>query len=328
MLSEANGDAGARGGRGTIGATSSLTRFAWLSIAAALTTMALKSVAWAVTGSVGLLSDAAESSVNLVAGVVALVALRIAVRPPDEGHNFGHAKAEYFSASIEGVMIFLAAAAIIATSVERLIHPRALDNVGAGLAVSGVAGVINGVVAVVLLRAGRHHRSLALTADGKHLLTDVWTSVGVIVGVVAVSLTGFVRLDPIVALLVGLNIIVTGVQLLGRSVAGLMDHAIPPADRAQLDEVLAHFARRRGVSFHGIRTREVGRDQLVSFHVVVPGDWSVQRGHDLMGEIESALGDAMTNTYIQARLEPEGARCAERPAGAGDRMGPGRGSRA
>jgi cation diffusion facilitator family transporter len=307
---------GARTGQGTNPAAA-LTRFAWLSIGAALGTMGIKTVAWAITGSVGLLSDAAESSVNLVAAVVALIALRIAARPPDEGHNFGHAKAEYFSAWFEGLMIFAAAAAIIVTSVERLLHPRALDNVAEGLVVSGLAGVLNAMVGVTLLRAGRRHRSLTLTADGKHLLTDVWTSVGVIVGVIAVSVTGFVRLDPIVALFVGVNIVVTGVRLLGRSAAGFMDHAIAPQARADLDRVLAGFSSRWGVSFHDIRTREAGRDQLVSLHVVVPGDWSVQRGHDLLGELEAALGDAMANTYVQARLEPRGAPCAEQPDDAG-----------
>ena len=235
-----------------------LTRFAWLSIAAALITLTLKAVAAAMTGSVGLLSDAAESIVNLVAAVVALVALRVAARPPDEGHNFGHGKAEYLSASVEAVMIFVAAVAIIVAAVDRLLHPRPLEDVGAGLAVSAAAGVVNGAVAVVLVRAGRRYRSLALTADGKHLLTDVWTSVGVIVGVVLVAVTGYVRLDPIVALLVGVNIVVTGAGLLSRSVAGLMDHAIPAPALAELDRVLGDFAEQRGVSFH-VRPHSRGR---------------------------------------------------------------------
>ena len=286
-----------------------LTRFAWLSIGAAITTMALKAAAWAVTGSVGLLSDAAESTVNLVAAVVALSALRIAATPPDQGHNFGHAKAEYFSAAIEAVMIFLAAAAIIITSIERFIHPRALDNVGTGLLVSAVAAVVNGVVGVILIRAGRRHRSLALTADGKHLLTDVWTSVGVVVGIVGVAVTGFQRLDPIVAFLVGVNIIVTGSRLLVRSVSGLMDHAIPPQDRARLDQVLADFAAHRDVSFHSIRTREIGPDQLVSLHVVVPAEWSVRRGHDLAGDLEETLGAQMERMYVESHVEPAGEPC-------------------
>ena len=291
-------------------AARSLTRFAWLSIAAALITLTLKAVAAAMTGSVGLLSDAAESVVNLVAAVVALLALRIAARPPDEGHNFGHGKAEYFSASVEAVMIFVAAVAIIAAAVERLLYPRPLENVGAGLVVSAAAGVVNGAVAMVLIRAGRRYRSLALTADGRHLLTDVWTSVGVIVGVVLVAVTGYVRLDPIVALLVGLNIVVTGVALLARSVAGLMDHAIPAPARAELDRVLEEFAQQRGVSIHAVRTREVGRDHVVSLHAVVPAGWSVEQGHALTLELEAAVAGRLQDTYLQIHVEPQGHVCA------------------
>jgi cation diffusion facilitator family transporter len=292
-------------------AARSLTRFAWLSIAAALVTLVLKAVAAAMTGSVGLLSDAAESIVNLIAAVVALVALRIAARPPDEGHNFGHGKAEYFSAAVEAVMIFAAAVAIIASAVERLLHPRPLENVGAGLLVSAVAGAVNGAVALVLVRAGRRYRSLALTADGRHLLTDVWTSIGVIVGVVLVAATGYVRLDPIVALLVGGNIVVTGVGLLRRSVAGLMDHAIPPPARAELDRVLEDVAQQRGVSIHAVRTREVGRDHVVSVHAVVPAEWSVEQGHALTLELESAVADRLQDTYLQTHLEPQGHVCVD-----------------
>lgn len=295
-------------------AARSLTRFAWLSIAAALLTLTLKTVAAAMTGSVGLLSDAAESIVNLVAAVVALLALRIAARPPDEGHNFGHGKAEYFSASVEAVLIFLAAVAIIVAAVERLLHPRPLENVGVGLVVSAAAGGINGAVAMVLLAAGRRYRSLALTADGKHLLTDVWTSIGVIGGVVLVAATGYARLDPIVALLVGVNIVVTGAGLLARSVAGLMDHAIPPPARAELDRVLQEFARQRGVSIHAVRTREVGRDHVVSVHTVVPAQWSVEQGHALTLELEAAVAERLQDTYLQTHVEPRGHVCADEAA--------------
>ena len=193
--------------------TRDLRRFAWLSIAAAIATITLKAGAWLLTGSVGLLSDAAESIVNLVAAVVALVALTVAGRPADDDHHFGHAKAEYFSAAVEGLMIFVAAAVILVTAVERFLHPQPIDNVGVGLAVSVVASVINGLVAMVLVRAGRRHDSITLRADGQHLLTDVWTSVGVVAGVLLVALTGWQRLDPIVAFLVGINIVLTGVRL-------------------------------------------------------------------------------------------------------------------
>ena len=307
-------------------AARSLTRFAWLSIGAALATLTLKSVAAAMTGSVGLLSDAAESIVNLVAAVVALLALRIAARPPDEGHNFGHGKAEYFSASVEAVLIFVAAVAIIVAAVERLLHPRPLENVGVGLVVSAAAGAVNGAVAVVLIRTGRRYRSLALTADGKHLLTDVWTSIGVIVGVVLVAVTGYARLDPIVALLVGVNIVVTGVALLARSVAGLMDHAIPAPARAELDRVLEDFAQQRGVTIHAVRTREVGRDRVVSVHAVVPAGWSVEQGHALTLEIEAAVAERLQDAYLQTHVEPQGHVCALEAASADRR--PQRGTRA
>ena len=293
-----------------------LTRFAWLAIAAAVTTMALKGTAWALTGSVGFLSDAAESIVNLVAALVALLALRVAARPADASHNFGHAKAEYFSAAVEGILILVAAVAIMIAAVERLIHPIVLENIGIGLGVSVVAGVINGVVGVVLLRAGARYRSLTLTADGRHLLTDVWTSLGVIVGVTAVALTGIERLDPVVALAVGVNIIVTGTRLLVRSVGGLMDHALPPHVQAELARVLESFSSDREVTFHAVRTRESGRHQVVDLHVVVPGDWTVRRGHDVAAEVEAAVGAALESCHAKAHLEPRGARCPDAGRGA------------
>ena len=298
------------GGRGSTGARS-LTPFAWLSIAAALTTLTLKTLAAWMTGSVGLLSDAAESVVNLVAAVVALLALRIAARPADTHHNFGHGKAEYLSASVEAVMIFAAAVAIIVTAVPRLVEPRPLENVGPGLLVSVAAGAVNGVVAVTLVRAGRRHRSLALTADGKHLLTDVWTSVGVVVGVVLVALTGFARLDPVVALLVAANIVVTGGGLLTQAVGGLMDRAIPAGARTELDGVLEDFAQQHGVSFHAVRTRAVGRTHLVSVHLVVPARWSVVRSHSVTLDLEGAVAGRLQDTFIQTHVEPAGHECAD-----------------
>src|SRR3954454_6347589 len=204
-----------------------LFRLLWLSIAAAVATISLKTVAWLLTGSVGLLSDAAESVVNLVAAIVALLALRWATKPADEDHAYGHAKAEYFSAGVEGALIFVAAISIAVAAVSRLIDPQAIDDVGVGLAVSAVASAINLAVGLVLLRAGRRHRSITLEADGRHLMTDVWTSAGVIIGVAAVAVTGWERLDPIVALLVAANIVITGVGLVRRSVGGLMDRALP-----------------------------------------------------------------------------------------------------
>lgn len=284
-------------------ARESLTRYAWLSIAAAVATIALKSGAYLLTDSVGLLSDAAESVVNLIAAIVALVALTVAARPPDEGHHFGHTKAEYLSAVVEGVMIFVAATYIIWTASQRFLHPVELDNVGVGLAVSALASVINGLVALVLLRVGRRHRSMTLTADGKHLLTDVWTSVGVVVGVLLVAVTGFLRLDPVVALLVGLNIIRTGWHLIQQSVGGLLDRSLDPESQARIDGVLAEFAGEE-VRFHAVRTREAGHRGFLSMHVLVPGAWSVQRGHDLLEQIEQRLSERVDHLEVSAHLEP------------------------
>ncbi len=281
----------------------SLTKYAWLSIAAALATITLKTGAFVVTGSVGLLSDAAESVVNLVAAVVALVALRVAAMPADHNHHFGHGKAEYFSAWIEGLMIFVAAAVIMASAVERLINPKPLESVGLGLAISAVATVINGVVGVLLLRVGRQHRSITLEADGHHLLTDVWTSVGVIVAVGLVAVTGWERLDPVVAIVVALNILVMGTRLVLRSTAGLMDHALPAEDHALILGVLDRF-RRDDVQFHALQTRESGHHRFVSVHVLVPGAWSVQQGHDLLEDLESAVCTALPDAEVHTHLEP------------------------
>ncbi|AKT50211.1 cation diffusion facilitator family transporter [Arsenicicoccus sp. oral taxon 190] len=280
-----------------------LRRYAWLSIAAAVVTIALKAGAWALTGSVGLLSDAAESVVNLVAAVVALVALTVAAQPADEGHHFGHAKAEYFSAAVEGLMIFVAAAVILVSSVERFLHPQPLDNLGIGLAISVVASVVNGLVALVLMRAGREHDSITLRADGKHLLTDVWTSVGVVAGVLLVGITGWERLDPVVAFLVGINIIVTGVGLLRESVGGLMDSALPEERHREIAAELRQFAG-DDVDFHGLRTRKSGHQEFAELHLLVPGHWTVRRGHDLAEDVEQALHRASPALQVIIHLEP------------------------
>lgn len=280
-----------------------LTSYAWLSIAAALATMAMKGLAFWITGSVGLLSDALESSVNLVAAVVALVALTVAARPPDEEHAYGHAKAEYFSAGVEGAMIFVAALAIAVTAVDRLIHPVELERVGLGLAVTVVAALVNLGVALILLRVGHRERSITLEADGRHLLTDVWTSGGVVVGVALVAVTGWLRLDPVVALLVAANILVTGWRLLRRSAGGLMDEALPAEERTALDDVLARYVG-ADVQFHAVRTRTAGRRSFMSLHVLVPGRWSVQAGHDLADEVEQELEAAVPGLTVVTHLEP------------------------
>ena len=281
----------------------SLTRFAWLSIAAALVTIALKLSAYLLTGSVGLLSDAAESVVNLVAAVVALVALHVAARPADAGHHYGHGKAEYFSAGLEGLMIFVAAAVILVSAVERFLHPQPLESLGAGLTISLVATGVNGAVGLLLLRQGRAHRSPTLVADGKHLMTDVWTSVGVVVGVLAAGLTGWERLDPVVAAVVGANILVTGYRLAAFSVTQLLDATLPDEDQAAIVGVLEHY-HSADVAFHALQTRTSGRHRFASVHVLVPGGWTVQRGHDLVEEIEASLRAALPDLTVATHLEP------------------------
>ena len=285
------------------GVSPGLTKFAWLSIAAAVVTIGLKSGAYLLTGSVGLLSDAAESLVNLVAAVVALIALHAAALPADENHNFGHGKAEYFSAGIEGLMIFVAAGVILVSSVERFLHPAALQSVGLGLAISTVATGVNWAVGLLLLRAGAAHRSVTLAADGKHLLTDVWTSAGVIVGVLLVGLTGWQRLDPIVAAIVGVNILLTGFRLVSASVTSLLDAAMPPDDLARVTAVLDE-KRTAEVDFADVRTRESGRHRFVSMTVLVPGSWTVEQGHEVTEAVEAAIANDLPDTTVQTHLEP------------------------
>jgi len=280
----------------------SLTRFAWLSIAAALVTIGLKTSAYLITGSVGLLSDAVESLVNLVGGVLALAMLTIAARPADEDHAYGHSKAEYFSSGVEGTLILIAAASIAVAGVQRLLDPRPLEQVGLGLGVTALAALVNFGVALLLLRAGQRANSITLEANAHHLLTDVWTSVGVIVGVGAVAVTGWVRLDPILALLVAANIVRTGTVIVHRSISGLMDTALPAPQRRLIDQVLETY-RRQGVEFHATRTRQSGARRFVSTHVLVPGDWTVQKGHELVDRIEADIRAALPEATVFTHLE-------------------------
>ncbi|MDX2356387.1 cation diffusion facilitator family transporter [Dietzia sp. PP-33] len=283
---------------------STLKKFAWLSVATSIVTIALKLVAWWVTGSVGLLADAAESVVNLVAAVIALIAITVAERPADDDHQYGHSKAEYFSAGVEGAMIFVAAAFILYTGVERLINPEPIDSLGVGLAISIVAAVVNGVVGTLLLRAGVRHRSPTLKADGKHLITDVVTSVGVVIGVALVWVTGWEFLDPVVAIAVGLNILFIGYRLVHESGMGLMDATLPEADNQAIEEVLDRHRQPGRVDFHELRTRESGKWRFVEFHALVPGDWSVDRGHDLVEKVEQEIHAALPHSHITTHLEP------------------------
>ena len=274
-----------------------------MSIIVSVVVFGMKMAAWWATGSVGLLSDALESTVNIVAAVVALFALRTAMKPADAMHHFGRGKAEYFSASIEGFMILLAALIIVYTAIDRIISPRELEQIGWGLTISTVAAVINGGAALILLRAGKLHRSPVLIADGKHLMTDVWTSVGVIVGVGLVVVTGWNRLDGIVALAVGLNIIVTGINLLRSSTAGLMDKALSDDDHLKIVNVLTKYESDE-VKFHALQTREAGRQRFVSMHVLVPGAWTIQKGHDLSENLEADIIAELPETIITTHVEP------------------------
>ena len=267
-------------------ATQSTRRFAWLAIATAVVTIALKYVAYLQTDSVGLLSDALESVVNLVAAVAALIALTVAEQEPDEDHAYGHSKAEYFSSGFEGLLILIAAGTIAWTAIPRLLEPVALEGVGAGVVVSTAASAINLAVAMVLLRASRARTSITLEANARHLITDVWTSVGVLVAVVAVALTGWARLDAIIALLVAANIVWTGYGLIRRSMLGLLDTAIPAQEIVTVDAVLSRFHKPGVIETHALRTRQAASRRFVSIHILVPGAWSVERGHDLAHTIE------------------------------------------
>jgi cation diffusion facilitator family transporter len=276
-----------------------------MSIAAAVFTIGLKSAAYLLTGSVGLLSDALESLVNLVGALMALTMLTIAARPADEEHTFGHSKAEYFSSGVEGTLIIFAAIGIVWTALPRLIEPKPLEQVGLGLAVSVVASLVNFGVSVVLLRAAKKNRSITLEANAHHLMTDVWTSVGVLGGVGLIALTGWLRLDPIVAFIVAGNIVFTGFRIVKESVLGLMDTALPEAEQKVIkDAIQKHLTA--DVQYHALRTRQAGARRFISFHVIVPGDWTVQRGHQLLEIIEADLRNILPDVTVFTHLESLG----------------------
>jgi cation diffusion facilitator family transporter len=280
-----------------------LRRYAWLSIMAAVSTILLKGFAWWLTGSVGLLSDAIESFVNLAGAVMALWMLSVAAQPADEDHPYGHGKAEYFSSAFEGFLILLAAGSIAYTAIDRLLHPQVLGAVRLGILVSIVASVINFATAGVLQRVGREHHSITLQADAQHLMTDVWTSAGVILGVGLVWLTSWHWLDPAVALLVAANIVWTGWQLMHRSASGLMDAALPKLQVEKIEALLATYAA-EGISYHALRTRQAGQRSFISLHVLVPGRWTIQQGHDWVERIEADLRGMVPNSHVTTHLEP------------------------
>ena len=283
--------------------TSHLKRYAWLSISAAIATILLKGIAWWMTGSVGLLSDALESFVNLAGALMALAMLSLAGTPADDRHAYGHGKAEYFSSAFEGFLILLAAFSIAYTAIDRWLHPQVLQDVGVGLLVSVVATLINLFAARELLKAGREFNSITLEADAKHLMTDVWTSVGVIIAVGLVWVSGWLWLDPLIALLVALNIVWTGWQLLHRSASGLMDESLPEEQIGEIESVLENY-RRQGLEFHALRTRQAGRQAFITLHVLVPGEWTVQRGHDEVEQIEADIRAVVPFSHLTTHLEP------------------------
>lgn len=283
--------------------TRSLTWFAGLSIAAAIFTISLKFAAYLLTDSVGLFSDAMESMINLAGAMMAFAMLKIAARPADESHAYGHSKAEYFSSGFEGLLIFIAAILIGISSVERLINPRNIEQVGTGLVISVIASLINFFVSITLKKAGRRYNSITLEADARHLMTDVWTSGGVLLGIGGVAITGWLRLDPIIALLMAANIIWSGISIFRKSISGLMDRALSAEDQARIKDILESHAT-ENVEFHALRTRQSAARPFVSFHVLVPGSWSVLEGHELIENIEADLRKAFPGIILLSHLEP------------------------
>ena len=282
----------------------SLTRYAWLSIAAALITIPLKAGAYWLTGSVGLLSDAIESVVNLLAAIMALSMLTIAARPPDDSHAYGHGKAEYFSSNVEGVLILVAAAGIAVTAVNRMLNPREIEQAGIGVAISIIASLVNFIVARILLKAGKKYASITLEADAHHLMTDVWTSGGIILGLGLVALTGWQILDPIIALAVSVNIVYTAFKLIRRSVAGLMDASLLPEEMCAVENVLTKYRQEYKIDFHALRTRQAGARHFITVHVLVPGRWTVHDAHHIVEDIEADIRAMVQNSVVFTHLEP------------------------
>ncbi|MBK6293204.1 MAG: cation transporter [Rhodoferax sp.] len=278
-------------------------RLLWASVVVAVITITLKTLAWTITGSVGLLSDAMESFVNLASAIFALMMVTIAQRPADEDHPYGHHKAEYFSSGFEGILIIAAAMGIIWAGGHRLFDPQPLQAVGWGLVLSVVSSALNGLLAWVMFRAAKEHRSIALEADAKHLVTDVWTSVGVVVGVGAVALTGWLWLDAVVAIGVALNILKEGVHLMWRSSQGLMDEALEPDVLAQIQQVLNDFAHHT-IRFDHVTTRRSGQRRFVDMHMHMPASWSLGRAAAVRTSVEQALMSAVPGLRASIQLLP------------------------
>jgi cation diffusion facilitator family transporter len=282
----------------------SLKKFMYLSIAAGIATILLKFAAYRVTGSIGFFSDALESIVNLLAASFGLVMLHVSEKPADEGHEFGHSKAEYFSSAIEGALILLAAFSIIWSAIPRLINPITLENINIGLLFSVGASLVNLTVGQILIRNGKKNKSLLVEADGKHLMTDVWTSAGVIIGIFMVKITGILILDPIIAILVALNIVYTGYRLISRSTNGLMDASISESEINQVKKYLDSL-KEKNITYHSLMTRQAGQRKFISFHLLVPGAWTVQQGHENADIIEETIEDMFDEPVtVTSHIEP------------------------
>jgi cation diffusion facilitator family transporter len=281
----------------------SLIKFAWLSIGAAILTISIKLAAYLVTGSVGLLSDALEGFVNLAAAIVVFITLKIVEQPPDEIHQYGHDKAEYFSSGIEGTLIIVASLSILLTSVKRLFNPQPLEQIGIGLTLALLAAAINFFVGQILIRIGEKNESITLEADGQHLMSDVWTSVGVVVGVAIAGFTGIDWLDPVIAIIVGLKIGWEGISIFRRSSHGLMDAAIDPQERLIVENVLNKYCI-EGIEWHALRTRQSGARRFISVHILVPGIWTIQEGHDLAELIEANIRSQINHCSVFTHVEP------------------------
>lgn len=286
-----------------------------LSVGIALATIALKFTAWWLSDSVGLLSDALESLVNLAGACFALAMLRIAATPADTEHPWGHSKAEYFSSGFEGSLIFIAAAAILWTAIPRLLHPQALAGLDAGLWFSAASTLLNFFTAITLRRAGQRLRSVALEADAAHLMTDVWTSLGVIGGLLGFLVTGWLWLDAVLAILVALHILFEGWKLMRGAIEGLMDRAMPPADVTRIQDILTGYAD-RDVTYKNLLTRMAGTHCFAHVDILVPGDWSVEKAHILLDEIEARIATEVHGTQTGTHLEP--LSCILRPAASAD----------
>ncbi|MBF6597857.1 MAG: cation transporter [Fermentimonas sp.] len=283
---------------------SPLQYFLYLSIGAAIVTIVLKSYAYYVTGSVGLMSDALESFVNLFAAIFALLMLIISQKPADKKHMYGHSKAEYFSSAAEGALIIIAAFSIIRSAIPRIINPVSIENVDLGLLLSLIASLVNFGVGSVLIINGKKRKSLILEADGRHLMTDVWTSLGVIVGIIIVKFTGWYIVDPIIALFVAVNIMYTGYKLIKRSARGLMDATIPDEDMKQIIVYLDSLKSKQ-IEYHSLMTRVAGQRKFIFFHLLVPGNWTVKHGHDCADEIEEHIISMFTEPVtVDTHLEP------------------------